>query len=290
MRRLAGVLVVLAGLVACAPAQASALPPPSGLRTVNITGMSASFLWSAVPGASSYHITGRDGRRVFIDQTVVVGEGTGLRASAGGLSPCDRYRWRVQATGGRWSRWQRFATLSQPLGAGCVHLTAAAIPAFYIQAWYAQWNPNQLYNWKWSNTNQIFNGLASGRGGAEFKFEIIGGTGGNNEFAEVHEINGVDFELTGYCAGWNNDLQRIVKQVCNGALYQLWAGTGTHPDEIWNDWVETYYPHVCPLQSGGYTQQDITSDSALGAVYLSCPQGAGGESYLATQMWWLTVT
>lgn len=189
--------------------------------------------------------------------------------------------------------------LALMLGAG----TAAAAPAHEARAtvpqgtynngdvYSATWAPDQSYEWKWSSTNQIYNGAMSG-GGVPFVFAIAGCAAppyqGYCEFQEV-QFNAftVLWYTTGYCAGWNASLQRIVRQACSGASYQAWAGTGGSPDGIWNFWVQYNYPHVCPIY-GGYTQQDVTSDTGRGAVYLSCPQGAGGQSYKGTQYWYLT--
>lgn len=48
--------------------------------------------------------------------------------------------------------------------------------------------------------------------------------------------------------------------------------------------METNYPDTCPIQ-GGHTQQVITSGSALGAVYLACPETHLPPTYTDNQKW-----
>jgi hypothetical protein len=80
----------------------------------------------------------------------------------------------------------------------------------------------------------------------------------------------------------------LVTQACSGSPAQLWAGTGTSPDLIWNEYYDTTYHTRCPWGSG-YTQSVITADSAGGVVTLACPESTSG--YTANQKWALnTVT
>ena len=163
----------------------------------------------------------------------------------------------------------------------------------YGDGYVGTWAPDQSYEWKWSGSNQIYNGAVSD-GGVRFAFAIDGCAPPPQQgYCELEELNFNAFTLqwytTGYCAGWSADLQRIVRQGCIGASYQAWAGTGGSPDLIWSYWVEYYYPHVCPVY-GGYTQQVITSDSGRGAVYLSCPETHVPPEYTDNQKWYIVTT
>jgi hypothetical protein len=107
----------------------------------------------------------------------------------------------------------------------------------------------------------------------------LGGNGGG--YQELF-IDG-----THVCLGWNDTLDEIVGQMCTGATWQLWAGTGTTPDLIWNKWYDTNHHTFCPYGVNGYTQAVISAASVGATLGLECPLDSGGNVYDISQKWYL---
>lgn len=184
------------------------------------------------------------------------------------------------------------ASASPQASAAIAHEAKAATIYPQSEVRVSCWDANTDAGWNWNGSggagSQMINsvGFAScvTQGGILVEFVWSPCTGGYCSMTEVSlDVAGI-WQSTGYCGGWNQSQFRIVKQSCNGANYQYWAGTGTQPDLIWNWWYDTNHHTVCPY-GGGYTQSVITDDSTSGPAYLSCPQGAGGQSYLSKQKW-----
>lgn len=141
--------------------------------------------------------------------------------------------------------------------------------AFYWNPTYSQCQSFGTNCWAIQQNGSVFiNGSANA-------IYIGGNGGGYQEFTVANN---------GKCLGWNNSLAEIVPQNCTGASYQLWAGTGTAPDLIWNLWEETNYPHLCPIPAG-YTQQVISAPSGNADLRLECPLDNGFTVYDSSQKW-----
>ncbi|HKR05912.1 MAG TPA: DNRLRE domain-containing protein [Bacteroidia bacterium] len=67
---------------------------PSNLSTINISSVSATFSWSAVPGAVSYSVR----YRIIGTGTWTTGTTSSLSYAATGLTPATNYEWQVQTS------------------------------------------------------------------------------------------------------------------------------------------------------------------------------------------------
>ena len=112
----------------------------------------------------------------------------------------------------------------------------------------------------------------------------------NNGYSEIQEVSlnsGGLFGTDGNCLAWNGPGGYIDIAPCNvNSEAERWAGTGTSPDLIWNQYVEYNTPDVCPLRTGGYTQQVITGE--IGSVLdLACPLDIQEQEYTPAQEFYI---
>lgn len=147
-----------------------------------------------------------------------------------------------------------------------------------------QWGDNQNGNCVAKNANSVFyNNTYSVFSGSCWS-AWPGGGGYEVIYEDLLDGSGLYWSTDGYCMGWNQSEYKIVLQTCNGASYQLWAGTGTSPDLIWNKWYDTNYHNECPIP-GGYTQSVITADSSGQDLFLACPEDHQEHQYTTNQKW-----
>jgi hypothetical protein len=85
------------------------------------------------------------------------------------------------------------------------------------------------------------------------------------------------------CIGYNNSVDDLLNQTCNGATYQQWQSQNTsHGWLIWSTWFRNAYPNWC----GPNYMAVVTTDGPGGRLYLACPQGGvQGSAFGIGQFW-----
>lgn len=163
----------------------------------------------------------------------------------------------------------------------------ASYEGSYGNLYHIDWYPNNAYTWQYASGSQEFYNGRPGSGAGGYRYWVNAGvSGGWFELVElVVDGSGLYWYNDGYCAGWNQDEFRVARQVCSGGAWQWWhASDPAHPgspNHLWNYWYLTHYPNICT----GSAIAVLTADQGPGAIYMGCPEGAGGHSYLSGQYW-----
>jgi hypothetical protein len=166
---------------------------------------------------------------------------------------------------------------------GAVFTTCWADNTSYQWAWYDN-PPVEMYGW-WNGGGACNIATSDDTPANRIEWTDLDCDSGTPwcEMAEV-SFNGLDWETTGQCLGWDEDAFAVVPQDCNGGLYQFWAWSNQgNPQTVQNAWIDVYTDgSPCP---GGYA-------AVLGLVgngypvYPYCPQGGTGV-YTGMQKWYV---